>query len=59
MNKRTIRDLSDESVRGRRVLVRVDYNVPLAEGRVGGVKAREVEAALKEYKTTQDGAKNG
>jgi len=36
MNKQTIRDLPDEAVRGRRVLVRVDFNVPLeADGRVG------------------------
>jgi phosphoglycerate kinase len=31
MNKLTIEDLGDDDVRGRRVLVRVDYNVPLDE----------------------------
>ncbi len=30
-NKLTVRDLGDEQLRGRRVLVRVDYNVPLDE----------------------------
>lgn len=29
MNKRTIRDLPDDALRGRRALVRVDFNVPL------------------------------
>lgn len=31
MNKLTLEDLREEDVRGRRVLVRVDYNVPLDE----------------------------
>ena len=31
ISKRTIRDLTDAEVRGRRVLVRVDFNVPLDE----------------------------
>ncbi|HEV7596358.1 MAG TPA: phosphoglycerate kinase [Gemmatimonadaceae bacterium] len=31
MKKKTVRDLSDEQVRGKRVLVRVDFNVPLNE----------------------------
>ncbi|MEJ2502799.1 MAG: phosphoglycerate kinase [Gemmatimonadota bacterium] len=35
MNKRTIRDLPAEVLDGGRVLMRVDYNVPLSEGRVG------------------------
>ena len=34
MNKKTILDLSDADVRGRRALVRVDFNVPLDGGRV-------------------------
>jgi phosphoglycerate kinase len=33
MNKKTIRDLSDGQLRGRRALVRVDFNVPLDEQR--------------------------
>jgi phosphoglycerate kinase len=31
VKKKTVRDLSDEQVRGKRVLVRVDFNVPLNE----------------------------
>ncbi len=35
LDKLTVRDLSDDQLRGRRALVRVDYNVPLDdEGRV-------------------------
>jgi phosphoglycerate kinase len=34
MNKRTIKDLSDAEVRGKRALVRVDFNVPLDGARV-------------------------
>ncbi|MEJ7808978.1 MAG: phosphoglycerate kinase [Gemmatimonadaceae bacterium] len=29
MNKKTVRDLRDDEVRGKRVLVRVDFNVPM------------------------------
>ena len=34
MNKKTIRDLPDDEVRDKRALVRVDFNVPLENGRV-------------------------
>lgn len=34
MHKKTIRDLSDDQVRGKRALVRVDFNVPLDGDRV-------------------------
>ena len=34
MKKKTIRDLSDAEIRGKRALVRVDFNVPLEQGRV-------------------------
>src|SRR5512142_2575742 len=34
MNKKTLQDLPDAALRGKRVLVRVDYNVPMKEGRV-------------------------
>jgi phosphoglycerate kinase len=35
MNKKTIKDLSDADLRGKRALVRVDFNVPLDGGHVG------------------------
>ena len=35
MNKRTVRDLTPAELRGRRALVRVDFNVPLDGERVG------------------------
>jgi len=34
VKKKTIRDLTDAEVRGKRALVRVDFNVPLDNGRV-------------------------
>ena len=34
MNKKTIKDLRDEQLRGKRALVRVDFNVPLDGGKV-------------------------
>lgn len=34
MNKKTVRDLRDAELRGKRALVRVDFNVPLDQGRV-------------------------
>src|SRR5215475_9371976 len=35
MNKKTIRDLPDGDLRAKRALVRVDFNVPVDNGRVG------------------------
>ncbi len=34
MNKKTLQDLPDSALQGKRVLVRVDYNVPMDGGRV-------------------------
>jgi phosphoglycerate kinase len=35
MDRRTVGDLRDDEVRGRRALVRVDFNVPIESGAVG------------------------
>lgn len=35
MNKKTVRDLTDAQLRGKRALVRVDFNVPIENGKVG------------------------
>ena len=34
MNKKTLQDLPASALQGKRVLVRVDYNVPMADGKV-------------------------
>ena len=34
MDKKTVRDLRDDQLRGKRALVRVDFNVPVANGQV-------------------------
>lgn len=35
MNKKTVRDLRADQLRGKRALVRVDFNVPIEDGKVG------------------------
>ncbi|HEY8379257.1 MAG TPA: phosphoglycerate kinase, partial [Nannocystis sp.] len=34
MDTKTLKDLPDAALHGKRVLVRVDYNVPLDDGRI-------------------------
>lgn len=44
MNKRTIQDVPDAELDGGRVVMRVDYNVPISDGRVGD--DRRIQATL-------------
>ena len=49
MNKKSLRDLPDSALNGKRVLVRVDYNVPLEDGRVTDDKRIRETVATVQY----------
>ncbi|HEY0672130.1 MAG TPA: phosphoglycerate kinase [Longimicrobiales bacterium] len=54
MNKRSLKDLPDIALNGKRVLVRVDYNVPLEEGRVTDDKRIRETLPTLEYLLERD-----
>ncbi|HET9438665.1 MAG TPA: phosphoglycerate kinase [Longimicrobiales bacterium] len=54
MNKRSLKDLPDITLNGKRVLVRVDYNVPLEEGRVTDDKRIRETLPTLEYLLERD-----
>jgi phosphoglycerate kinase len=54
MNKCSLKDVSDILLRGKRVLVRVDYNVPLEKGRVTDDKRIRETIPTLEYLLERD-----
>ena len=55
-NKLSLSDLSGDQIRDKRVLLRVDYNVPMKDGKVSDIKRMEATIPTIEYLTEHGAA---